>query len=666
MDVRGILVKIMKSKVTIVAVTLGVPLLFTFQNCSSTFQPITNQVAAGSSYCVTNPTDPACLNPLPVQCHFNGQVLASGQTVEAFLNSTTPYGQACVKETRSCQNGILSGSYSFSNCTVEQPAACLFNGITIQHGQNVNAFLNSSVAFGGTCQNETRSCINGSLSGTYNYATCTANAPAACSFNGHTIAHGQGVTAYTSSNVPYGATCTPQTRTCYNGAFTGVGEFGSCVVDQGAACLFNGQTLANGQSVTAFTAPSVSFGGACQAQTRICTNGSLSGDAAYASCSVGSPQSCLINGQTIPHGSSTTLYTRIVVGATESCQAEARTCHNGALSGSATENSCFVTPYAIANPHGLNKWISSNPGYLDYVIQDVCTDAYGNIVHGDPAYCSTKRNVRIGERVPYIVTDMERTTGVRYQGLFSYPTLGTDGLIKIMVSKNMQGPFNSSFSYRFNDNHDGYDMLDVDGGAVSGIRTSDPGCFDQIISNTSQRRHGWIFFGVNLDSSSSNHSIRIDRISPSLPSNCERVSQDTSGSVRDIWNSPTPVGYESGKVLNSIVTYHFAHYNLAQQNNALEKYFFTREYGFTRWEAWIPRNRCYAEGKWYCNDPSAYIGGRCAGSGTTEFGGQIWVRIDCRDSTGYIDLVNPVLPLTDVMGRSNGVVDIDYSGTVNY
>jgi len=80
-----------------------------------------------------------------------------------------------------------------------------------------------------------------------------------------------------------------------------------------------------------------------------------------------------------------------------------------------------------------------------------------------------------------------------------------------------------------------------------------------------------------------NHDIRIDRLSPDRPASCAAVSQDSSGSTRGVWNPPALTTFEHApKPLFAIVTYHFAAKDLSQTNNALERYYFTREYGFTR------------------------------------------------------------------------------------
>lgn len=54
-----------------------------------------------------------------------------------------------------------------------------------------------------------------------------------------------------------------------------------------APCTFNGQTVSSGASVTAYQAQTVESPATCVSETRICTNGTLSGSYQYAACTVG-------------------------------------------------------------------------------------------------------------------------------------------------------------------------------------------------------------------------------------------------------------------------------------------------------------------------------------------------------------------------------------------
>lgn len=115
-----------------------------------------------------------------------------------------------------------------------------------------------------------------------------------CSFNGQTVAHGASVTAYSSNSVAYGQSCNGVSRTCNNGTLSGSGNYASCAAQGPANCSFNGATVAHGASVTAYSTTSVSYGGSCAsvAETRSCNNGSLSGSASNSYCSVQSGAGC--------------------------------------------------------------------------------------------------------------------------------------------------------------------------------------------------------------------------------------------------------------------------------------------------------------------------------------------------------------------------------------
>lgn len=287
-------------------------------------------------------------------CLFNGQTIAHGGSVTAYTSSTVPFGQSCstVTEVRTCNNGILSGSAAYSSCEANSPRACLFNGETLAHGESVKAFQTSTSQFGGSCVSETRSCNDGTLSGSFQFGACNIDAPASCLFDGRTIAHGENVAAFPSSSVAYGETCVAETRSCYNGQLSGSNNFSSCSVGQPASCSFDGRTIISGESVTAFSSSSVPFGGVCQSEARSCVNGQLSGSFTSSSCSVEAPATCSFNGQTIAHDGSVIAYSSASVPFGGSCQSEVRACSNGQLSGSFNSASCAVTPAADCSING--------------------------------------------------------------------------------------------------------------------------------------------------------------------------------------------------------------------------------------------------------------------------------------------------------------------------
>ena len=164
----------------------------------------------------------------------------------AYQAASVSYGNSCTSKSRSCSNGSLSDSYSFGSCTVQSPATCSFNGQTIAHDASLTAYQVNSVAYGEECSSETRNCSNGTLGGTYSNSSCSVAAAASCSFGGQTVAQGSSITAYLSDSVAYGQTCSTQTRSCSNGTLSGTYTNSSCSVATPASCSLNGQTVAHG------------------------------------------------------------------------------------------------------------------------------------------------------------------------------------------------------------------------------------------------------------------------------------------------------------------------------------------------------------------------------------------------------------------------------------
>ncbi|MBX9768398.1 MAG: hypothetical protein K2X47_14080, partial [Bdellovibrionales bacterium] len=319
-----------------------------FQNCGETgaLKPTEGTGStSGTSYCdLASTQDPICRSaPQPV-CKFNGVTIDENESVTAYLNSSEASGGICQSENRICIGGVLTGTYNFASCGLDAPKSCLFDGQTLASGSSVLAFLSASVPFGSPCTSQTRICDNGALSGAFGYAHCEPDAPAACLFDGRSVAHGNSVSAFEKSTVPFGESCLPQVRACYNGALDGVGEFGSCAVGLPASCLFDGRTIASGQQVIAYSESAVPYGQICDPMLRTCTNGVLSGNGGYGSCVVNEPASCLINNQTIPSSGTVTLYLEQTVPYGGNCRTEVRTCANGVLSGSAQYGSCAVDP----------------------------------------------------------------------------------------------------------------------------------------------------------------------------------------------------------------------------------------------------------------------------------------------------------------------------------
>ncbi len=162
-----------------------------------------------------------------------------------------------------------------------------------------------------------------------------------CIFNGETLPNGQSILAFLSSS---GEVCTSQLRVCENGILSGQYDYSTCLENSPQSCLFNGQTIGHNQSIMAYF-ESINAQGqkTCLSENRLCNDGQLSGSYNLASCSVSTPQrSCLFNGLTINHNESVSAFRTSSVTAGQTCERESRFCVDGQLSGSFLFNNCSV------------------------------------------------------------------------------------------------------------------------------------------------------------------------------------------------------------------------------------------------------------------------------------------------------------------------------------
>lgn len=324
----------------------------------------------------------------------------------------------------------------------------------------------------------------------------------------------------------------------------------------------------------------------------------------------------------------------------------------------------------------------------DYVVQDVCVDGANVATTEDPAYCANRRNIEIAEKSPYILADFPHSNPeITYQGLNSFPVLGMNGDVLIMTYKSLQQNYNPNYQFSWVEGRDAFDLMNItDSSFTSFVRTFDPGCFDQIWSSNGQahsmavRAGGWInfpYFGTPSSwavTSNTEHRTHHVQLSPSSSPPC------TNGSSlgRTFWNQPAPYRFETDKVLWAIRSDHFASSNLSAARNALERFYFTKEYGFTRWEQWIPQQQCFQErGQWNegCHPEwtTNLIANKCkimnvsvtGIPGLDRWGNQNWVRVDCRDTTKFVALNTPQVMLAPAMANANGIYDIDYLASLN-
>ena len=294
---------------------------------------------------------------------------------------------------------------------------------------------------------------------------------------------------------------------------------------------------------------------------------------------------------------------------------------------------------AACGPADPSKFAPAPIRLVDYLIQNVCLDEAGATTSEDPATCSESRDLRVGETAPYLLTDFDEAAGgKRYQAVSSVPL--RDGTVR--VGKQMGEGLAASFDPK----RDGYDLIERQGVNVSFIATHDQQCGEQRLGGAGDG-DGWLLFPnrMPLRTGLRRHDMSLERLEArtTCPDQ-SRISRSDKEQVVAAWTAPHLVKFASKKVLQAIVSEHRAHFDLSRRDNAIERFYFTREYGMSRWEAWIPARRCHeerpsADPLRMCDPahPGNFLRGRCTPeNGIATWGGQQWIRTDCRDTTFYM------------------------------
>ena len=115
---------------------------------------------------------------IPEFCDFGGKKIPgyadNNSQVVAFYDAEVNFGHSCAAKTRTCDDGQLVGFENYNNpkCVVQAPDPCTLAGQTVEHDGSLTFFEEEEVLFGSSCQSETRTCYDGTLSGAFLYPSC--------------------------------------------------------------------------------------------------------------------------------------------------------------------------------------------------------------------------------------------------------------------------------------------------------------------------------------------------------------------------------------------------------------------------------------------------------------------------------------------------------------
>ena len=113
------------------------------------------------------------------------ETVPHGSSIEAFEDHSVPAGQSCNNQKRTCNDGELSGKFRFKHCApVSQSGSCVLDGVTLADGESRKFFLVPQVGCGESCRSfmQTRTCNDGRLSGSPSFtnAKCEGQGSYAC------------------------------------------------------------------------------------------------------------------------------------------------------------------------------------------------------------------------------------------------------------------------------------------------------------------------------------------------------------------------------------------------------------------------------------------------------------------------------------------------------
>ena len=367
----------------------------------------------GSSYDPSIVSWSACeaANPCPGDCRINWsdggtENVPHNDSVQAYASGSVSFGNTCSSETRDCNDGTLSGSNTYKNCSSGAAPTCTHNGNQYDIGETITLFKASPNCgidkCGGsgnfTCQSSGNFTPDdpAKTMSVYNlpsYQACKdASFACDCTINwsdGGTenVPHNDSVQAYASGSVSFGNTCSSETRDCNDGTLSGSNTYKNCSSGAAPTCTHNGNQYDIGETITLFKAsPNCGIdkcGGSgnftCQSSGNFTPDDpaktmSVYNLPSYQACKDASfACDCTINWsdggtENVLHNDSVQAYASGSVPYNQSCSSQTRDCNDGTLSGSNTYQSC--TPEAPA-PSGLTwQRLPNTYGYSPDLILD--------------------------------------------------------------------------------------------------------------------------------------------------------------------------------------------------------------------------------------------------------------------------------------------------------
>src|ERR1043166_2608818 len=328
---------------------------------------------------------------------------------------------------------------------------------------------------------------------------------------------------------------------------------------------------------------------------------------------------------------------------------------------------------AWASGADVSKLPATDP--MTWLVKSVCVDAQNQLTTEDPYNpCAVGiRKLQAGDPLPY--HNIEQFGYQQRDALPVFDPLdGKTWIVNTFDYRGYQGNvvgaptvFNSFNLYGTTDRQsDGYDVIALQDNVVTPqdrwatiVNTDDGGGYQQTFYGSSCRvGDGWVLFPASgfLSSLGGQAPVAIadvywEQTDQNYPGHCPLSSATpplTTWQCMGTSCSPSRTGFTFGgvnsnpqKTMDTVVSYH----GFKSATSTLEVFYFTREYGMTRWEVWTPQ----------AANPTATPTTECNVPATALYNGVTYVITNCHDwshVTGPATAV-PVWPIPNVNLLSN-------------
>ena len=321
----------------------------------------------------------------------------------------------------------------------------------------------------------------------------------------------------------------------------------------------------------------------------------------------------------------------------------------------------FAATLSAAPSPGLEPTLATADTIRDFMIQNVCLDAGGTVLvghspaDGDPA-CAAQRDLRPGERLPYHKHD-HPSPGQRegapagYQRHDSFP-VETAGLGTVVEHSFDFGVGEGRRFGVFDAGSDGGDVAILAPGVASIGATEDGGAgFQLFVGECSgpvrpaALAHSWIIVTFDADRPAPLEGETVARLKD-LKSGQQETCPSRFNAALTSWRVAmfryrAATGQGQPITLTTLISEHYGGASRATADH-VERFYFTREFGGTRWERWQNANGNARFGAAKIAEMAASFAatGRCSAPAVPD-GSAALLLVDCREWTRIEPPVDP-------------------------